>query len=169
VNVPLEPFTQDDSFLECFEAVVPEFLEAFSPDIIISQNGCDAHRLDPLAHLYATTRVYEHVPRRVHDLAHELCGGRWVAVGGGGYDIWRVVPRAWAALWAAVSHQELPEELPEGWLEKWGERSPVELPRRMRDEVAEHPPVGREREISERNRRTVEELMAEVLPLVGGR
>jgi hypothetical protein len=35
------------------------------------------------------------VPRRVHDLAHELCDGRWVATGGGGYDIWRVVPRAW--------------------------------------------------------------------------
>src|SRR3712207_7933921 len=24
VNLPLEPFTQDDSFIECFEAVVPE-------------------------------------------------------------------------------------------------------------------------------------------------
>ena len=168
VNVPLEPFTQDDSFIECFEAVVPAFLEAFGPDLIISQNGCDAHRLDPLAHLYATTRVYEHVPRRVHELVHELCGGRWVAVGGGGYDIWRVVPRAWTALWAAVSHQELPEELPAEWLERWGDRSPVELPRHMRDETGEHPPIGRAREISERNRRTVEELMSEVLPLVGG-
>jgi hypothetical protein len=37
----------------------------------------------------------------------------------------------------------------------------------MRDEAGEHPPIGRAREISERNRRTVEELMAEVLPLVG--
>ncbi|MDQ3841276.1 MAG: acetoin utilization protein AcuC, partial [Actinomycetota bacterium] len=85
VNLPLEPYTQDDSFIECFEAVVPEVLRAFGPDLIFSQNGCDAHALDPLAHLSVTTRVYEHVPQRVHDLAHELCGGRWVAVGGGGY------------------------------------------------------------------------------------
>ena len=62
VNVPLEPFTQDDSFIECFEAVVPEVLSSFRPDLILSQNGCDAHTLDPLAHLKLTTRVYEHVP-----------------------------------------------------------------------------------------------------------
>ena len=110
VNVPLEPFTDDESWISCFEAVVPDVLRAFEPDLILSQNGCDGHALDPLTHLSATTRLYEHVPRRVHDLAHELCGGRWVATGGGGYDIWRVVPRAWTALWAAVSHQEIAGE-----------------------------------------------------------
>src|SRR4028118_1858197 len=110
--VPLPPCTDDDSFLSPVEAIVPEALRAFRPDLILSQNGCDAHKLDPLTHLSATTRLYERVPRRVHDLAHELCKGRWVATGGGGDDIWRVVPRAWTALWAAVSHQELPEKLP---------------------------------------------------------
>ncbi len=167
LNVPLEPFTEDDSFIECFEAVVPEALGAFRPDLILSQNGCDAHRLDPLAHLYATTRVFEHVPRRVHELAHELSGGRWVAVGGGGYDIWRVVPRAWTALWAILSHQGLPELLPEGWLRKWGERSPVGLPHRMRDDPGAFPSVKRGEEIAGRNRRTVERLREEVLPLIG--
>ena len=83
--------TYDGSFIECFEAVVPEALRAFGPDLIFSQNGCDAHALDPLGDLRMTTQVYEHVPRRIHDLAHELCEGHWVAVGGGGYDIWRVV------------------------------------------------------------------------------
>src|SRR3712207_7250133 len=77
-------------------------LPIFEPDLILSQNGCDAHALDPLTHLSATMRLYEHVPRRVHDLAHELCEGRWVATGGGGYDIWRVVPRAWTVLWAEI-------------------------------------------------------------------
>jgi len=166
VNLPLVPFTQDDSFIECFEAVVPEVLRAFEPDLILSQNGCDGHALDPLADLSVTTRVYEHVPRRVHELAHELCGGRWVAVGGGGYDIWRVVPRAWTVLWAAISHQELPEEMPEEWLEEWGEESPVELPRLTRDEAEDYPPIKRASEIERRNRRTVEELLAGVLPLI---
>ncbi len=167
VNLPLEPFTQDDSFIECFEAVVPEALRSFGPDLILSQNGCDAHDLDPLADLKLTTRVYEHVPKRVHELAHELCDGRWVAVGGGGYDIWRVVPRAWTALWATVSHQELPDALPEDWLEKWGEESPVKLPRLMRDEAEDYPPIGRAGEIAEKNRRTVEELLEKALPLIG--
>ena len=167
VNLPLEPFTQDDSFIECFEAVVPEVLRAFGPDLILSQNGCDGHVLDPLAHLSATTRIYEHVPRRVHDLAHELCGGRWVATGGGGYDIWRVVPRAWTALWATVSHQEMPDAMPDDWLWKWGEGSPVRLPSRTRDETDAYRPIERAAQIEQRNRRTAGELLERVLPLLG--
>ena len=166
VNVPLQPYTDDGSFISAFEAVVPEALRLFEPDLIISQNGCDAHKLDPLTHLSATTRLYEHVPAAIHDLAHELCDGRWVATGGGGYDIWRVVPRAWSALWAAVSHQKLPEKMPENWLEKWEAESPVGLPRLVRDNPADYPAGPRADEISDRNRRTAEEVLEKVLPLV---
>jgi acetoin utilization protein AcuC len=166
VNVPLEPFTDDESWIECFEAVVPEVLRAFGPDLILSQNGCDGHKLDPLTHLSATTRLYEHIPRRVHDLAHELCGGRWVATGGGGYDIWRVVPRAWTMLWAVLSHQEVPERVPEDWLLERGAQSPVVLPHFMHDHPDDFPPIERAPEISERNRRTVETLLGKVLPLI---
>ena len=166
LNVPLQPFTQDESFIECFEETLPEALRSFGPDLIISQNGCDAHALDPLTHLSATTRIYEHVPRRIHELAHELCGGRWVAIGGGGYDIWRVVPRAWAALWAVVSHQELPETMPGVWIAKWGKKSPVALPDLTRDIAANYPPIGRAAQIQERNRKTVAEFRRKLLPLV---
>lgn len=166
VNVPLQPFTDDESFISCFEAVVPEVMRAFGPDLILAQSGCDAHKLDPLTHLSATTRIYEHIPRRVHELAHELCDGRWVATGGGGYDIWRVVPRAWSMLWAGVSHQELPEDVPEEWLAKWGEKSPVKLPRKMRDDPADYPTIERAPEIAGRNRRTVESVLERVLPLI---
>ena len=162
VNLPLEPRTQDDSFIECFESIVPEVVRSFEPDLIISQNGCDAHALDLLADLEVTTRVYEHVPKRVHELAHELCGGRWVATGGGGYERWRVVPRAWAALWATVSHQELPDEVPEDWLEKWGEESPVELPRYTRDDPEDYPSPENASEIANRNQRTVEKLLEKI-------
>lgn len=166
VNVPLEPFTDDESWISCFEAVVPETLRSFQPDLILSQNGCDGHKLDPLTHLSATTHLYEHVPRRVHDLAHELCGGKWVATGGGGYDIWRVVPRAWTALWAAVSHQELPEKADADWRATWGERSPVTLPRLMGDDPDDYPPTPRAGQISATNQRTVEALLDRVLPLI---
>lgn len=163
VNVPLEPFTHDESWIETFEAVVPEALRAFKPDIVISQNGCDGHALDPLTHLSATMRLYEHIPRRVHDLVHELCDGRWVATGGGGYDIWRVVPRAWTALWCAVSHQPLPQELPGDWLLERGLQSPVRLPETMLDALEDFPPVARAREIEERNRRTADEVLRKVV------
>ena len=166
VNLPLEPFTDDGSWISCFEDLVPEVLRSFEPDIIISQNGCDGHALDPLTHLAATTRLYEHVPSRVHDLAHELCGGRWVATGGGGYDIWRVVPRAWSALWAAVSHTELPENIPEAWIERWGQECPVELPTLLRDDPEWYPPLSRAAEIKSENGRTTEKLLEKTLPRI---
>jgi acetoin utilization protein AcuC len=166
VNVPLEPYTDDESWISCFETVVPEVLRAFGPDLILSQNGCDGHKLDPLTHLSATTRLYEHVPHRVHDLAHELCEGRWVATGGGGYDIWRVVPRAWTVLWAAVSHQEPPEKIPEGWLAKWETKSPVTLPHLLRDDPADYPPGPRAKEVADRNRRTVGRVLEQALSLI---
>jgi acetoin utilization protein AcuC len=166
VNVPLQPYTDDESWISCFESVVPEVLRAFEPDLILSQNGCDGHALDPLTHLSATTRLYEYIPRRVHDLAHELCEGRWVATGGGGYDIWRVVPRAWTALWATVSHQNLPEKVPETWLSARATMSPVVLPRLMRDDPADYPVAERAAEIADRNRRTTERVLEKVMPLI---
>ncbi|CAN5747374.1 acetoin utilization protein AcuC [soil metagenome] len=167
VNVPLEPFTDDASWISCFEAVVPEVLSAFGPDLILSQNGCDGHKLDPLTHLSATTRLYEYIPNRVHDLAQELCDGRWVATAGGGYDIWRVVPRAWAALWAAISHQILPGPVPADWLARWGEQSPVQLPRSMRDDPSDYPAIERSRQIADTNRRTVETVLEQTTKCIG--
>jgi acetoin utilization protein AcuC len=106
------------------------------------------------------------VPHRIHDLAHQLCGGRWVATGGGGYDIWRVVPRAWTSLWAAVSHQELPEKVSEDWLGKWRVKSPVGLPPLMRDDPEDYPQRPSIAKIAERNLRTVDEVGERVLPRI---
>lgn len=154
VNVPLEAFTEDDSWLDAFRSVVPPLVRAFSPDIIVSQNGCDGHYLDPLSHLCATTRLYREIPRLVHSLAHEACGGRWVAVGGGGYDIWRVVPRAWAFLWAELSGRALPERVPRSWLERWQGKSPVPLPENMDDPCDGGPVIPRRAQIEEKNHLT---------------
>jgi acetoin utilization protein AcuC len=111
-------------------------------------------------------RLYEYIPRRVHDLAHELCGGKWVATGGGGYDIWRVVPRAWTTLWSVVSHQILPKDLPAGWLLERGMESPTPLPETMLDVAADFPAVARMKEITETNRRAAEAALEKTLPLI---
>jgi acetoin utilization protein AcuC len=102
VNLPFEPFTWDDPWLEGFERVVPAMLRRFKPTVLVTQDGCDTHYLDPLAHLATTTRIWPRVGKMFHDLAHELCDGRWLALGGGGYAIYEVVPRAWTLFFAEM-------------------------------------------------------------------
>ena len=119
VNVPLEPFTEDDSYIEAMNSLLPPLVISFAPDVIISNHGCDTHAWDPLTHLELTLSGIQAQMRLAHQLAHSYCQGRWVAVGGGGYDVYRVVPRAWSMLWAEISDQSLPERLPEEWVQRW--------------------------------------------------
>jgi acetoin utilization protein AcuC len=159
MNIPLEPFTEDDSWIASLRGVLPYVVHQFHPDIIISQNGCDAHRYDPLTHLSATALLYREIPKLVHQLAHETCEGRWVAVGGGGYDIWRVVPRAWTMLWAELSGQPLPDNIPQTWLDQWQRAAPVALPTTFLDPPDLFPPIPRRAEIEEKNKITVRRMM----------
>jgi acetoin utilization deacetylase AcuC-like enzyme len=82
-NLPLQPFVWDEPWLAVFEAVVPPLLREFQPTVLLTQDGCDTHALDPLTHMQCSTATWPHVGRRFHELAHELCDGRWVALGGG--------------------------------------------------------------------------------------
>lgn len=166
VNVPLDAFTDDASWLAGFEELVPAIARAYRPDVIVLQNGCDGHRLDPLTHLHATTRTAERAAQVVHDLAHELCAGRLIALGGGGYDIWRVTPRAWTLVWAALGDQQAPDEAPQAWRERWSAHSPVPLPRRMRDDPADYPPIPRQQQVTSNNAYTFERVRRVALPLL---
>jgi acetoin utilization protein AcuC len=111
-NLPLQPFTWDEPWLAAFEAVVPPLLRDFRPTVLVTQDGCDTHALDPLTNLRCSTAIWPHVGQRFHELAHELCEGRWVALGGGGYAVDQVVPRAWTLLFAEmVERPELAADL----------------------------------------------------------
>ncbi len=118
-NMPLEPFTEDVSYIETMNALLLPLIISFAPDVIISNHGCDTHSWDPLTHLELTLRGIQAQMQLAHQYAHSYCQGRWVAVGGGGYDVYRVVPRAWSMLWAEISDQILPERLPEEWVQRW--------------------------------------------------
>lgn len=115
VNVPLPPFTGDEGWRAAFEEVVPPLVEAFAPDVLVTQLGCDSHHLDPLANLLLTTTAYRRAATALHDLAHRAAGGRWLATGGGGYQWARVVPRAWTTYFAEMAEVELADELPASW------------------------------------------------------
>ena len=138
VNLPLPPGTGDSGWLRAFHAVVPSVLRAFRPQLLVTQCGADGHRLDPLADLRLTVDGQRAAYLALRDLAEELCAGRWVATGGGGYALVEVVPRAWTHLLAVVTGQALdPATLtPTRWRTLARSRRPDrEVPLRMTDGI----------------------------------
>jgi acetoin utilization protein AcuC len=119
VNLPLPPGTGERGWLPALELALPALAERFRPEVIVSQHGADAHAFDPLAHLHVTTTAMGAAARLVDSLAHRWAGGRWLATGGGGYDVYRVVPRVWAHVWLAASHREVPRATPPEWRARW--------------------------------------------------
>src|SRR6478609_3943468 len=107
VNVALPPGTGDGGWLRAFDAVVPPLLREFRPEILVTQHGCDSHALDPLANLMLSLDGQRTAYSALHRLAHETAGGRWIATGGGGYELVQVVPRAWTHLMAELSGHPL--------------------------------------------------------------
>jgi acetoin utilization protein AcuC len=85
----------------------------------VTQHGADCHLFDPLAHLEVTTAGMARAFALLDGIAHQHAGGRWLATGGGGYDVYRVVPRSWSLVWLAQAHREVPERLPPEWRERW--------------------------------------------------
>nr|MDT0657028.1 acetoin utilization protein AcuC [Micromonospora sp. DSM 115978] len=138
VNVPLPPGTGDAGWLRAFHAVVPSVLRAFRPQILVAQCGADSHRLDPLADLRLSVDGQRAAQLALRALADELCEGRWVATGGGGYALVEVVPRAWTHLLAAATGDPLdPATLtPPSWRSLATARRPGrEVPLRMTDDA----------------------------------
>ncbi len=133
VNVALPPGTADGGWLRAFHAVVPPLLREFKPQILVTQHGCDSHMEDPLAHLMLSVDGQRAAYLALHDLAHELCEGKWVVTGGGGYALVEVVPRAWTHLLAIVAGRPLAPttETPPRWrahvLETHGRTPPYRL------------------------------------------
>jgi acetoin utilization protein AcuC len=139
VNLALPPGTNDLGWLRAFHAVVPSVLRAFRPQLLFTQCGADAHRLDPLADLRLSVDGQRAAYLALRDLAGELCGGRWVATGGGGYALVEVVPRAWTHLLAALTGDPVePATLtPPAWRELAERRRPGhEIPQRMTDNAS---------------------------------
>ncbi len=112
VNVALPAGTSDNQWLRAFHAIVPPLLEEFDAEFLISQHGCDSHFEDPLAHLLLSVDGMRASYAAIHRLAHRLAGGRWVALGGGGYEIVDVVPRAWSHLIGEALHAPIPPATP---------------------------------------------------------
>ncbi|MFC8522157.1 acetoin utilization protein AcuC [Pseudarthrobacter sp. NPDC057230] len=137
VNVALPAGTGDAGWLRAFYAVVPQLVGAFEPEVIVSQHGCDSHRSDPLTHLNLSVDGQREAANAVGHLAERHCGGRWIATGGGGYNVLDVVPRAWSHLVAIAAGRPVPlrTPVPGDWRQYVTEKFGREAPALMGDDV----------------------------------
>jgi acetoin utilization protein AcuC len=165
LNVPLAPTTDDASWIQAFQYAVVPVIQGFSPDIIVSQHGCDGHYWDPLADLCATTRFYDAASRLLAQWIDQYTAGRWVATGGGGYQTLSVVPRVWSILWGVMSEQSIPDNLaiPKDWLERWQPESASKLPADLFDHPQQFHPIKDRHRMIKSNQETLRRL-AELFP-----
>ncbi|WP_019927936.1 acetoin utilization protein AcuC [Nocardia sp. BMG111209] len=136
INLPVLPGTRDPQWLRAFHAVVPGALAAFRPQLVVSQCGVDTHREDPLADLELSVDGQRAAFIAMRELADRYAEGRWLAVGGGGYGLVRVVPRAWTHLLAVALDRTVDPgtAIPADWIAQVREYAPaVEPPRTMGD------------------------------------
>ncbi|MFQ5762326.1 MAG: acetoin utilization protein AcuC, partial [Candidatus Bathyarchaeia archaeon] len=114
VNIPLPPLTSDEAFMKAFDMLVPRLLRAYEPEVVLLQSGIDAHYADRVAHLALTKRSYAHVARSVKQLTEELCEGRVIVTGGGGYNTLNVA-RCWALELAEFADARVSNLIPQEW------------------------------------------------------
>ncbi len=157
VNLPFLPYTDDEIYLWAFEEIVPPLIQAYRPDVLVTQLGVDTFYNDPLTKLSLTIQGFEKVLRRIKSLSIP-----WAALGGGGYDVSNVA-RAWTLSWAIMNDVELNEELPEPYLGKAARLGIYEKELRGR---ANSPVSGQKREIRKETERVVDYLKRTVFPKI---
>ncbi|MBI5563218.1 MAG: acetoin utilization protein AcuC [Deltaproteobacteria bacterium] len=158
VNLPLPPGAGDEVFVHGFNEIVPAFIEAFRPDVLVTQLGVDTFATDPITHLRLTTNGFEEMVRRF-----KAFGIPWVALGGGGYDIGNVA-RAWTLAWAIMNGAPAPEAMPPEFVLR---HKDLFRDARLRDEPLPGVSIGEEeRKAVDRD---IAYLKDRVLPIVKGR
>lgn len=102
LNIALEPSSGNGEFIEAFNRV-ETFIRSHKPEFIFLQCGADGLDGDPIAHLRYSSRAHSYATERLHALSHEVCDGRILAMGGGGYN-----PINVEAAWIAVTKELSP-------------------------------------------------------------
>ena len=93
-----------------FNEVVPPLIDKFRPDIVVSQLGVDSFSTDPLTHLNYSHKGFCEVVKKIKEISP-----RWVALGGGGYDVSNVA-KAWTLAWGIMNGVDVPDEIPPDFL-----------------------------------------------------
>jgi acetoin utilization protein AcuC len=104
VNVPLATGTDDEVYGFALDAVLFPLLDTFSPDFTVAELGADTLISDPLTHLKLTNNGYQKAVRGIRDRSPKV-----VALGGGGYDLYRTA-RCWTLAWSILNRVEPVDE-----------------------------------------------------------
>ncbi|MEM4342460.1 MAG: acetoin utilization protein AcuC [Candidatus Caldarchaeum sp.] len=103
LNIPLLPYSGDEEFFQAFQEV-EQFLEKHEFDFLLLQCGADGLMGDPLTNLQYSAKAHSYAASRLLKIAEKKCGGRILAMGGGGYDPVNVA-HAWTAVVKAFAEQ----------------------------------------------------------------
>lgn len=158
LNVPLEPFTEGDSYVKALDEISGPALDFFRPDVLVVQAGADAHFLDPLADLMLTTQDYERIFHAIQRLAERYTKGRALFTLGGGYSR-HATPRVWALLYLVLHGLPVPEAIPPAWQERWREVLGDKVPATLHDPPGAYPAIPRKLEIAGHNQAMVSRLL----------
>ena len=161
LNLPLEPFTEGDSYLEVLEGTVIPALEWFRPDAIVIQTGADPHFSDPLADLLLTTQDFERLFNKIFQIVDNHCNGKALFTLGGGYSI-TATSRIWTLLYLLLHNIALPNELPEEWRKRWEDKLGKPMPKYLHDTIPAYDPIPRKPEIDRHNKELIQRLMDRV-------
>lgn len=163
LNLPLEPFTEGDSFIEVFEGVVPKALSWFKPDAIIVQAGVDAHYSDALADLMLTSFDFQKIFKRIIELADKFSNGKILFTLGGGYSF-SAAPRIWTILLFTLFNLNIPNFLPLSWINRWEQKANLKIPSSLHDLLPAYDLIPRKLEIEKYNRELIQRLLDAVSP-----
>ena len=115
INLPLPPATNDETYFDAFNQLVPDLIKKYDPQVLVAQLGIDTHFNDPLSQLSLTSQGHNHIVKQII----ELTPGKLLALGGGGYDL-SAVARSWALDYATMAGLTLPNDIPEKYSLEYG-------------------------------------------------
>lgn len=96
LNIPMPMGANDTDFMRAWDKA-EAFIRAGKPELILLQCGADSLDGDPITHLQYSEKTHAHAAERLCTIADECCGGRIIAMGGGGYNLDNLA-RAWCAV-----------------------------------------------------------------------
>lgn len=101
VNVPLPPWTSDQTYLYALREIFVPLAGEFKPEIILANGGSDAHFADTLGSLSLTCEGFFQLSRTIAKVSDKVCNGKLVLMVGSGYNP-DVLPLCWYALAAGI-------------------------------------------------------------------
>jgi len=100
LNIPL-PMEADDAVFDSVWPAMESFIHKAKFDFILLQCGADSIKNDPITHMAFTPLTHAKVTQGLCKIADQVCSGRLLATGGGGYSLDNIA-QAWNAVVTAL-------------------------------------------------------------------